>query len=81
MPCPSTDHLAEILDDLYKNPKKLNATAELCYERALQKQFTWEVIGAQFAGIFEDAIKGVDHSVKKVSPSKKVRKKRKIGNA
>ena len=81
MPCPSTDHLAEILDDLYKNPKKLEATAELCYERALEKQFTWEVIGAQFAGIFDDAIKGVDHSVKKVSPKKKTRKKRKIGNA
>ena len=81
MPCPSTEHLTEILNDLYNNPKKLEATAELCYERALEKQFTWEVIGAQFAGIFDDAIKGVDHSVKKVSPKKKTRKKRKIGNA
>jgi len=81
MPCPSTEHLTEILNDLYNNPKKLEATAELCYERALEKQFTWEVIGAQFAGIFEDAITGVDHSVKKVSPKKKTRKKRKIGNA
>ena len=81
MPCPSTDHLVEILNDLYNNPKKLEATAELCYERALEKQFTWEVIGSQFSGIFEDAIKGVDHSVKKVSPAKKTRKKRKIGNA
>ena len=81
MPCPSTEHLTEILNDLYNNPKKLEATAELCYERALEKQFTWEVIGAQFSGIFEDAITGIDHSVKKVSPSKKIRKKRKIGNA
>ena len=81
MPCPSTEHLTEILNDLYNNPKKLEATAELCYERALEKQFTWEVIGSQFAGIFEDAIKGVDHSVKKVTPKKKTRKKRKIGNA
>ena len=81
MPCPSTDHLAEILTDLYNNPVKLEATAELCYQRALEKQFTWEVIGSQFAGIFEDAIKGVDHSVKKVTPKKKTRKKRKIGNA
>ena len=80
MPCPSTDHLVEILNDLYNNPKKLEATAELCYERALEKQFTWEVIGSQFAGIFEDVIKGVDHSTKK-APKKKVRKKRKIGNA
>ena len=41
MPCPSTDHLAEILTDLYNNPVKLEATAELCYQRALEKQFTW----------------------------------------
>ena len=81
MPCPSTDHLVEILNDLYNDPKKLEATAELCYERALEKQFTWEIIGNQFSGIFEDALKGVDHSVKKVSPKKKTRKKRKIGNA
>ena len=81
MPCPSTEHLVEILNDLYKNPKKLEATAELCYERVLEKQFTWETIGSQFAGVFEDVIKGVDHSVKKVSPKKKIRKKRKIGNA
>ena len=81
MPCPSTEHLAEILTDLYNNPVKLEATSELCYQRALEKQFTWEVIGSQFAGIFEDAIKGVDHSVKKVTPKKKTRKKRKIGNA
>ena len=81
MPCPSTDHLVEILNELYNDKKKLEATAELCYQRALEKQFTWEVIGSQFAGIFEDAIKGVDHSVKKVTPKKKTRKKRKIGNA
>tara|TARA_B100001250_G_scaffold396874_1_gene403341 strand:+ start:170 stop:1423 length:1254 start_codon:yes stop_codon:yes gene_type:complete len=81
MPCPSTEHLVEILNDLYKNPKKLEATAELCYERVLEKQFTWETIGSQFAGVFEDTIKGVDHSIKKVSPKKKIRKKRKIGNA
>ena len=79
MPCPSTDHLVEILNDLYENKDKLDATAELCYTRALEEQFTWEKIGAQFAGIFEDTIKGVDHSVKKVT-SKKTRKKRKIGN-
>jgi len=79
MPCPSTDHLVEILNDLYNDRDKLNATAELCYTRALEEQFTWEKIGAQFSGIFEDTVKGVDHSVKKVT-AKKTRKKRKIGN-
>ena len=81
MPCPSTEHLVEILNDLYENRSKLDATSELCYERALEKQFTWEVIGAQFAGIFQDVIKGVDHSVDKPIPKKRRKKsKRTIGH-
>ena len=81
MPCPSTEHLVEILNDLYENRSKLDATSELCYERALEKQFTWEVIGAQFAGIFQDVIKGIDHSVDKPIPKKRRKKsKRTIGH-
>ena len=79
MPCPSTDHLTEILIDLYENRDKLEATAELCYERVSEEQFTWEKIGAQFLGIFEDTIKGIDHSVKPKN-KKKTRTKRVIGN-
>ena len=87
MPCPSTKHLVEILNDLYNNRDKLEATAELCYERALEKQFEWERIGLQFTGVFQDTLKGVDHSLDKKpkpkpKPKKKpVRRKRKIGNA
>jgi len=87
MPCPSTKDLVEILNDLYKNRDKLQATAELCYERALEKQFEWERIGLQFTGVFQDTLKGVDHSLDKKpkpkpKPKKKpVRRKRKIGNA
>ena len=85
MPCPSTKDLVEILNDLYKNIDKLQATAELCYERALEKQFEWERIGLQFTGVFQDTLKGVDHSLdKKTKPKPKkkpVRRKRKIGNA
>ena len=81
MPCPSTEHLVEILNDLYENRSKLDATSELCYERALEKQFTWEVIGAQFSGIFQDVIKGIDHSVDKPIPKKRRKKsKRTIGH-
>ena len=79
MPCPSTEHLTEILNDLYENRDKLEATAELCYQRALEEQFTWEKIGAQFLGIFEDTLKGIDHSVKPKT-KRKSRVKRKIGN-
>ena len=82
MPCPSTEHLVEILNDLYKNKEKLEAIAELCYERATDKQFSWNTIGAQFGGVFEDALKNIDHSVIKPKPKRKPKKrqpKREIG--
>jgi glycosyltransferase involved in cell wall biosynthesis len=82
MPCPSTEHLVEILNDLYENREKLEATAELCYERATDKQFSWNTIGSQFGGVFEDALKEIDHSVIKPKPKRKRKKrqpKREIG--
>ena len=67
MPCPSADHLAEILTDLYENRDKLDATAELCYERATGAQFAWDTVASQFGGVFEDVLKEVDHSIEKVT--------------
>jgi glycosyltransferase involved in cell wall biosynthesis len=67
MPCPSADHLAEILTDLYENRNKLDATAELCYERATSEQFAWDTVASQFGGVFEDVLKEVDHSIEKVT--------------
>lgn len=81
LPCPSADHLAEILTDLYKNRSKLEATAELCYMRATDPQFDWETIASQFGGIFEDVMNEVDHSVDeepKEEKRKKKGKKRKL---
>jgi glycosyltransferase involved in cell wall biosynthesis len=78
MPCPSSDHLAEILTDLYENRKKLDATAELCYERVTDKQFDWETIASQFGGVFEDVLNGVDHSVVEVEVEEKPKKKKKV---
>ena len=79
MPCPSTQHLVEILDDLYENKEKLEATAELCYERVTDPRFEWQNIAAQLSGIFQDALNNVDHSVdKKPKPTKKKRTKRKL---
>ena len=83
MPCPSTDHLLEILNGLYEDRKKCEAVAELCYTRVLDKQFAWNTIAAQFAGVFEDALKEVDHSVIKPKPKRKRKKrqpKREIGS-
>ena len=76
MPCPSSDHLAEILTDLYENREKLNATAELCYERVTDKQFDWDTVASQFGGIFEGVLKEADYTVEE-EPKKKKKRERK----
>lgn len=77
LPCPSADHLASILTELYENKEKRDAVAELCYMRVTDSQFDWDTVAAQFNGIFEDALKGVDHSVVEAVPEKAKRSKRK----
>ena len=77
MPCPSSDHLAEILTDLYENREKLDATAELCYERVTNKQFDWDTVASQFGGVFEDVLNEVDHTIDEEAPKVKVNKKKK----
>jgi glycosyltransferase involved in cell wall biosynthesis len=76
MPCPSSDHLAEILTDLYENREKLDATAELCYERVTNKQFDWDTVASQFGGIFEDVLKEIDYTAEE-EPKKKKKRERK----
>jgi glycosyltransferase involved in cell wall biosynthesis len=78
MPCPSSDHLAEILTDLYENREKLDATAELCYERVTDKQFDWDTVASQFGGIFEDVLKEADYTVEEEPKKKKERRKKRI---
>ena len=77
MPCPSTEHLVEILNGLYESKEKRDAVAELCYERVTDKQFSWDTIASQFAGLFEDTLKNVDHSILKPKPKRKRRTKTK----
>ena len=76
MPCPSSDHLAEILTDLYENRDKLDATAELCYLRATDEQFDWDTVASQFGGVFEDVLNGADHSIEEEPASKEKKKKK-----
>jgi glycosyltransferase involved in cell wall biosynthesis len=83
LPCPSGDHLAEILTYLYNNRKALEATAELCYQRVTDSQYDWDTIASQFGGVFQDVLSGVDHTVeeKPVKKKKKERpQKRTVGN-
>ena len=63
MPCPSSEHLVEILDQLYEVPEICDEIGEKCYQRATDPQFSWDTVASQFGGIFEDVMNQVDHSV------------------
>jgi glycosyltransferase involved in cell wall biosynthesis len=76
MPCPSDEHLAEILTELYENRDELASVAQACYERATDEQFSWDTVASQFGGIFEDVLKGVDHSVEEPVVIDSVKKRR-----
>jgi glycosyltransferase involved in cell wall biosynthesis len=76
MPCPSDDHLAEILGEMYESPSLVEKTAEACYQRVTDPQFSWDTVASQFGGIFEDVMNEKDHSVPP-EISKKPRKQKK----
>jgi glycosyltransferase involved in cell wall biosynthesis len=75
MPCPSSEHLAEILTDLYENRDKLDATAELCYLRTTDTQFDWDTVAAQFSGVFQETLNAVTVEVEEEKPKEKKKKR------
>jgi glycosyltransferase involved in cell wall biosynthesis len=87
MPCPSSDHLAEILTDFYENREKLDETARLCYERATSPYYDWDNIAPQFAGLFQEVLDGsygAAHDVTEAQPPAEItprskRKKKRLG--
>ena len=76
MPCPSSDHLAEILEYLYQDKGIREWVGTRCRERVMDTQFSWDTVASQFGGIFEDVMNQVDHSVP-VEISEKPRKRKK----
>ena len=56
MPCPSSDHLAEILMELYEDRDLLDATAQACYDRVTSEEFSWDTIAHQFDEEFQGVI-------------------------
>jgi glycosyltransferase involved in cell wall biosynthesis len=82
MPCPSSDHLAAILTDLYDNRDKLSAVADACYERCTGTQFDWDTVAAQFNGVFQDALQAADGEaevgVEKEKKKKKVKREKRL---
>ena len=86
MPCPSSDHLAEILEQLYALPDVRKQIGKRCYKRVTDPQFSWEVIGSQFGGIFEDVLRQgepviSDETVKPKKERKKRGERRLVGSA
>jgi D-inositol-3-phosphate glycosyltransferase len=81
MPCPSSEHLVEILDQLYEVPEICDEIGQRCYQRATDPQFSWDTVASQFGGIFEDVMNQVDHSVQpeinvEIGEKPKARKKK-----
>jgi len=70
MPCPSSDHLAAILTELYEDREKLAATAELCYLRATDERFNWDTIAHQFGEVFQEVLNPVVETTE-TQPKKK----------
>ena len=70
MPCPSSDHLAEVLTDLYQSKEKREAIAELCYLRATDERFNWDTIAHQFGEVFQEVLDPVVETTE-TQPKKK----------
>lgn len=74
MPCPSTEHLTELLCEMYENKTERTRVAAACYDRVTDEQFSWDVIASQFGGIFEDVMNEVQHEVKEDNKKQKKNK-------
>jgi D-inositol-3-phosphate glycosyltransferase len=76
MPCPSSDHLAEILEDLYQSPDRRARVGQNCYQRVTDSQFAWDTVASQFGGIFEEVLSQEAEPVAKPKEKRKERKDR-----
>jgi D-inositol-3-phosphate glycosyltransferase len=76
MPCPSSDHLAEILEDLYQSPDRRARVGQNCYQRVTDPQFAWDTVASQFGGIFEEVLSQEAEPVAKPKEKRKERKDR-----
>jgi glycosyltransferase involved in cell wall biosynthesis len=76
MPCPSSDHLAEILNELYQDQSTREWVGQRCQERVTDPQFSWDTVASQFGGIFEEVLSQKSETVTEPKEKKKERKER-----
>jgi D-inositol-3-phosphate glycosyltransferase len=74
MPCPSVEHLTEILVELYENRNELDAVAQACYERATDEAFDWDTVASQFDEAFQEVLG--EEAADKENVKKKNKKKK-----
>ena len=80
MPCPSSDHLAEILEYLYQDKGIREWVGTRCRERVMDTQFSWDTVASQFGGIFEEVLSQEPEPVAEPKEKRKDRTKtRKLG--
>jgi hypothetical protein len=77
MPCPSDQHLAQILANLYDDREYLNSVADACYKRVTDPQFSWDSVASQFGGVFQEVMEGGEPEVEEKPKKKKKEKKEK----
>ena len=76
MPCPSSDHLAEILDYLYQDQSTREWVGTRCRQRVMDTQFSWDTVASQFGGIFEEVLSQEPEPVAEPKEKRKERKDR-----
>ena len=76
MPCPSSDHLAEILTYLYQDKGIREWVGTRCRQRVMDSQFSWDTVASQFGGIFEEVLSQEPEPVAEPKEKRKERKDR-----
>lgn len=76
MPCPSDDHLAELLTELYEDREELKRVADRCYERATSPCFEWGAIAAEFHEVFQEVLSAVEEEAPVLNEKKSKKRKK-----
>jgi glycosyltransferase involved in cell wall biosynthesis len=84
MPCPSVDHLAQILCELYEDREHLDEIAQACYERATSEIYDWDTVATQFNEVFQETLEAgappVDDGVVRKTKKKKKNREGSLAN-
>ena len=78
MPCPSAEHLAEILNSYYYDRDLLQAVAHRCYDRATNPQYQWDTVAEQFNEQFQEVLNAPPEEPEIEVKPKKSRRKKKV---